>query len=232
MGSIKHKTQNDATPTSQKTWRTLIVDDHPLFRDGLRELLENEPGIEICGEAESEDEAFELFRQTDADLVTVDISLAAGHGLNLVSRIKKARPSTVVLVLSMFDDRVYAERALATGAAGYVCKQATNQQLIAAFRTVRQGEIYLSEDIFQQVLQRKLAPKFSADKPETEQLSRRELQIYTMIGQGRTTHQIATELHLAVSTVETYRERLKSKLGLASGAELTRHAILWVTQKM
>jgi DNA-binding NarL/FixJ family response regulator len=230
MGTIERQKQPNFTFTPKKTWRTLIVDDHPLFRSGLRELLENEPGIDICGEAESEDEAFELFRQTDADLASVDISLASGHGLDLIARIKKVKPSVVVLVLSMFDDRVYAERALATGAAGYICKQATNEELISAFRTVRQGEVYLSEDIFQQVLQRKLAHKRTADKPQSEQLSRRELQIFTMIGQGRSTHQIADELHLAISTVETYRERLKSKLGLASGAELIRHAILWGTQ--
>jgi DNA-binding NarL/FixJ family response regulator len=210
----------------------LVVDDHPLFRAGLRELLENEPGLEICGEAENEEEAFKLFEETDADLVTVDISLASGHGLNLVKRIKKAKPTTIVLVVSMFDDRVYAERALDAGALGYVCKQSPNSELVAALRSVRDGEVYLHDSIFKQILQRKVAGKEPAGGAKYSDLSGRELQIFTLIGQGRTTHEIAKELHLAVSTVETYRERLKTKLGLSSGAELTRQAILWVMQNV
>jgi len=221
--------QNTQPQASNRIWRTVIIDDHPLFRSGLRELLEREPGIEIVGEAEAEDEAFRLAENSDVDLVTVDLSLASGHGLSLVSRIKKAKPSVVVLVVSMHDNRIYAERAIDAGAAGYVCKQANSQELLNAVRTVRAGEIYLSDTVLPGSRNRAITAQ-PAIAGQLNTLSGRELQIFTLIGQGRNTHQISDDLKLAVSTVETYRERLKTKLNLASGAELTRHAILWVMQ--
>jgi DNA-binding NarL/FixJ family response regulator len=147
----------------------------------------------------------------------------------LVSRIKKARPETVVLMLSMFDDRIYAERALAVGSAGYVCKQSRNDDIIAALRAVRDGKTYLQNDTLQRVLNRKVGRPETLARSEVQLLSARELEIFTLIGQGRTTHQIAEELCIAVSTVETYRERLKLKLNLSSGNELARHAFLWIS---
>jgi DNA-binding NarL/FixJ family response regulator len=225
------QSRNAASQTAHREkWRTLIVDDHPLFRSGLRELLEAEPGIQICGEAEREDEAFRLFEETNSDLVTVDLSLASGHGLSLVSRIKKAKAGTIILVVSMHDSPVYAERALAAGASGYVCKHANNQELLAAVRTVQNGDVYLSDAVSREILKQKAPGDRPAADSKFSGLSGRELQIFTLIGQGLNTHQISADLHLAVSTVETYRERLKTKLNLASGAELTRHAILWVMQ--
>jgi len=134
------------------------------------------------------------------------------------------------LVLSMYDDRVYAERALAAGAAGYVCKQSTNKEIIEAVRTVLSGEVYVRDEILQRMLMQKVGKNPTAMGAESELLSDRELEVFTFIWQGRTTHEIAAELKLAVSTIETYRERLKSKLKLASGSELTKHAILWVMQ--
>ncbi|MFO0791420.1 MAG: response regulator transcription factor [Pirellulales bacterium] len=213
----------------EKVSRTLIVDDHPIFRTGLRELLANEPGIEICGEADNEEQAFAIFQSTDADLVTVDLSLASGHGLNLVSRIKRAKPSTVVVVISMYEGNVYAERAIAAGASGYVCKQSSSQELLAAIRAIRSGKPYNSGAALPDSLARRIGDHYSTEA-QLSQLSDRELQIFNFIGQGRTTHQIAKDLQLAVSTVETYRERLKTKLKISSGAELTRHAILWAMQ--
>jgi DNA-binding NarL/FixJ family response regulator len=228
---LKQETAEGKTASAgRKIWRTLVVDDHQLFRDGLHELLESEPDIEICGEAESENEAYEKFRLTNPDLVTVDVSLAAGHGLNLVTRIKQFKPSTVVLVLSMFDDRVFAERALAAGASGYVCKQSANKEIIEALRAARNGEVYVRDDILQQILKNSVGKTPSIPGAGMEQLSDRELEVFALIGRGRTTHQIAKELHLAVSTIETYRERLKTKLNVASGTELTRQAILWLMQ--
>jgi DNA-binding NarL/FixJ family response regulator len=230
MASQTGKTDGSKPSAERKIWRTLLVDDHELFRDGLRELLSNEPDLEICGEAESEDEAMDKFRECNVDLVTVDISLASGQGLNLVGRIKTARPETTVLVLSMYDDRVYAERALAAGASGYVCKQSANNDIVDAVRTVKAGGIYVRDEILQRILQQKVGKKPVPLGVESEQLSDRELEVFTLIGHGRNTQGIADQLHLAVSTVETYRERLKSKLNVESGSELIRRAILWVMQ--
>ena len=170
---------------SSNTTRTVIVDDHPLFRDGFRELLAKEPALEICGEAESENEAYALVQETDADLVTVDVSLASGNGFNLVSRIKRHKPTTIVLMISMYDERVYAERALAAGAAGYVCKQSTNREILHAVHTVRNGEIYLRPDILQRLLKRKASPIAAPADAEQAVLSDRELEILGLIGQGK-----------------------------------------------
>jgi len=222
---------NAASPLSaagpSKICRILIVDDHQVFRNGLKELLENAPGFDVCGEAESEHEALARLRVCHADLVTVDLSLSSGHGLTLVRKIKREHPETVVLVLSMFDERLYAERAMEAGASGYLCKQAACEEIRRALNTVRAGEFYLSDEVLQRVLRRNLGstrPRVLADE---QHLSDRELEILTLIGQGRTTQQISAALHLAVSTVETYRERIKTKLRLESGTELTRYAIHW-----
>jgi DNA-binding NarL/FixJ family response regulator len=230
MGTIQYETVGRASLTSPKVWRTLIVDDHPLFRDGLRELLMTMPDFQIVGEAEREEQSFQQFLATDPDLITVDISLVSGSGLSLISRIKARKPSAVILAISMYEDRVYAERALAAGASGYVCKQANSNELKSALQAVQRGEIYVSASFLQRMLIGKGAAAMGAAALKDKRLSSRELEILNLIGRGRTTHQIARELNIAVSTVETYRERLKTKLNLSSGAELTRHAILCVMQ--
>jgi DNA-binding NarL/FixJ family response regulator len=212
-------------------WRVLIVDDHPMFRDGLRRVLESFAGLVICGEAEHEEGAFLQFARYDANFVTVDISLAAGNGLDLISRIKERRPSAIVLAISMYEDSIYADLALAAGASGYVCKHASSDELRAAVQAVLRGEVYVSPDAAGQRSERKAGSASLSNGLGEKRLSSRELQIFTLIGQGHPTPQIAEELGLAVSTVETYRERLKAKLGLSSGSELTRHAILWTLQK-
>jgi DNA-binding NarL/FixJ family response regulator len=209
--------------------RTLIVDDHPICRAGLRDVLETISGITISAEAESEDDAFAAFTRCDADLVTIDISLASGSGLNLISRIKNHRPSTIVLAVSMYEDNIYAELALAAGAAGYVCKHASRAELKLALHTVLDGRVFVGTNRLGQPLRPRNGASADA-KSISKRLSSRELQILTLIGQGRTTRQIADELKLVVSTVETYRERLKTKMGLSTGSELTRHAILWSLQ--
>jgi DNA-binding NarL/FixJ family response regulator len=196
----------------------------------LREVLQSLPGFVVCGEAEDEDGAYSQFVAHDADFITVDISLASGSGLNLISKIKARRPSATVVAVSMYEDSIYAELALAAGASGYICKHAKSDELTAALQAVLNGEIYVSGNIYGQLLQRKAGTSYSTNGMKDKRLSSRELQIFTLIGQGRTTPQIAEELGLAVSTIETYRERLKSKLGLASGSELVRHAILWMVQ--
>jgi DNA-binding NarL/FixJ family response regulator len=230
MYALTKKEELQTTAMPELPGRTLIVDDHELFRKGLRELLESEPGVQVLGEAVGEVEAFEKFKAVDAELVTIDISLASGHGLNLVTRIKRLKPTSLILVVSMYDERVFAERAIAAGASGYVSKQASNLDIIAAIRAVRRGEIYLRPDMMQRLLKRKTGSK-KIDAPlSDEQLSGREVVILSLIGQGMSTNQIAQELHLATSTVETYRERIKTKLGLSSAAELIRHSVLWLME--
>src|SRR3954464_12080803 len=156
MISQQENGDGNLATVDRKVWRTLLVDDHQLYRVGLRALLENEPEIRIVGEAEHENEAYDQFVATDPDFVTVDISLASGQGLSLVSRIKALKPSAVVLVLSMYDDRVYAERALAAGAAGYVCKQSTNKEIIDAVRGVLGGQVYVRDELLQRMLMQKV----------------------------------------------------------------------------
>lgn len=212
--------------TNLVSQRALIVDDHPVYRDGLREVLESIPGTTVCGEAEDEDDAFSLFTMCNADLLTVDICLACGSGLNLISRVKDYQPSAIVLAVSMYEDGIYAELALAAGAAGYVCKAASRNELKVALQTVLGGQVFIGTNrLGQPILSRKSSS--AAINLNEKRLSSRELQILVLIGQGRTTRQIAEALKLAVSTVETFRERLKTKMGLSSGPELTRYAILW-----
>lgn len=210
-------------------WRVLVVDDHELFRDGLTELISTEPDISVCGEAGTVTEAIEKFRAMQPQLVIVDIALAKGNGLDLVERIKAIDPAAIVLVLSMFDESVYADRAIAAGASGYVCKQAPNEEILNALRTVKRQGMYVSQVVMERLLSRKKGvPTSPGNSPEEELLSSRELQIFSLIGQGETTQKIARQLNLAASTVETYRERIKTKLNLSNGTELTRRAILWM----
>jgi DNA-binding NarL/FixJ family response regulator len=228
MNSSIETNWKPADSPSCRICRVLIVDDHPLYRDGLKELFSKDPGFVVVAEAESEEHAFRSLVESKADLVTVDVSLAAGNGLNLIARIKLHSPATIVLVISMYEDKVYSELALAAGASGYVCKQMAGNEIRRAVDTVLKGGVFVSPG-----LRGEPGPNWSSSNssPNERRLSRRELQIFTMIGQGRTTHDIARELRIAVSTVETYRERLKDKLNLSSGSALTRQAIFWLMQE-
>lgn len=210
-----------------------MVDDHELFRNGLVHLISTEPDISICGEAGTVSEALEKFRELRPDLMIVDISLAQGNGLDLVEKIKGIEPATILLVLSMFDESVYADRAIAAGASGYACKKAQNDEILNALRTVKRQGMYVSEVVMGRLRSRKKGqPSNTGSSQEEEFLSSRELQIFTLIGQGETTQKIAQELNLSPSTVETYRERIKVKLNLANGIELTRRAILWTLRSV
>ena len=227
---VKRSNSNQAGSAAASPARVLIVDDHPLFRDGLRELLQGEPNLQVCGEAADLGGALEQIRATCATLATVDISLGSASGLELVKRIKRIAPNTSVLVVSMYDDRLYALRALEAGARGYLSKQASPGEILRALRTVRDGCIYLSEEMTQRLLHRKAGLFKAGGEDALESLSDRELEVFRLIGLGYGTRQIACELNVAVTTIETYRERLKTKLALASSAELTHQATLWVLQ--
>jgi DNA-binding NarL/FixJ family response regulator len=214
---------------TQAKARVLLVDDHEILRVALKGLLENDADLEVCGEAADAEEAYRQIVEERPDIVIVDVALKSGNGIDLVKRIKAKDPSIRLLVLSMYDSRLFAERALRAGASGYVNKQQPSEDIVEAVRVVLSGEIYLSESMTREILRRTSKGGEPTESP-VENLSDRELEIFRLIGQGRATRQIASELHISISTVETYRERLKTKLGLKNGAELARQAMQWVME--
>jgi DNA-binding NarL/FixJ family response regulator len=206
----------------------LIVDDHPVLRRGLSAMIESEADLAICGEAATCAAALRALREHRPDLVIVDLALEGSDGLDLIKEIKAHHPETPVLVLSMHDEDVYAERALRAGAQGYVTKQQLDDTVLVAIRRVLGGEMYLSAR-----LQTRLAHKFLGGQTlgtdsMLHVLSDRELQVFRMIGQGRGTRRIAETLHLSIKTIESHCEHLKQKLGLASATELAHRATQWV----
>ncbi len=204
--------------------RILIVDDHPMMRDGLSMRISSQPDMSVCGEAATEDEAIELVKQLCPDLVIVDISLKSGNGIELVKRIKLLNATTKMLVVSTFQESLYAERALRAGALGYLNKQESNEKLIDAIRTVMQGERFVSAETTQRLIAQALGNRTITQDP-IGQLTDRELEIFKMIGEGVNTSTIAEKLFLSTHTVDTHRENIKRKLGAKNGAELNRKAI-------
>lgn len=210
--------------------RILIVDDHPIMRDGLTTKICNEPGLDVCGEADDVAEAMRLVGELNPDLVIIDISLKAGHGIDLIKQIRGSHPKMKMLVNSMYDESVYAERSLQAGALGYLSKQNARETLIDAIHNVLAGKTYLSAEMTERILKSRVGGMIEPGKSPIESLSDRELEVLTLIGQGQTTGAIATQLHLSVHTIDTYREKLKIKLNLANSAELNRYAVQWVLE--
>jgi DNA-binding NarL/FixJ family response regulator len=202
--------------------RILIVDDHPIVRQGMRLMIDAEPDLQICGEAQTEQEARRQVRALLPDAIVVDLSLEEGDGFNVVRDVHAHFPQIRILVLSMHDELIYAQRLLAEGAAGYIMKQAAAAQLINALRAVLRGERYVNE-----VLQQNLVTRSDLDGGGSTRLSARELQVISLIGRGLGTRQIADNLSLSVKTVETHRLTIKRKLGLDTNAQLVQYAIKW-----
>lgn len=200
------------------------------MRDGLTTQICNEPDLAVCGEAEDVVEALRLVGELNPDLVIIDISLKTGHGIDLIKQIRGRHPKTKMLVNSMYDESVYAERALQAGALGYLSKQTTRETLIIAIHNVLAGKTYLSPEMTERILKSRVGGMIVPGKSPIESLSDRELEVLTLIGQGQTTSAIATQLHLSVHTIDTYREKLKIKLNLANSAELNRYAVQWVLE--
>lgn len=211
--------------------RILIVDDHPIFRKGIAMLLEHEDDIIICGETETASEALGLVERHEFDLVIADISLRDINGIELVKSLKVLKPHLPVLVLSMHDESLYAERALRAGARGYLMKQAPPDQVVAAIRHVLSGELYLSAAANLLMLNSFVTGRESNSKSSVEKLSDRELEIFELLGQGRGTSMIAHDLRLSVKTVEAHRSHIKTKLGIHTAPELVRAAVEWVTRR-
>jgi DNA-binding NarL/FixJ family response regulator len=212
--------------------RILIVDDHPLVRAGLKGLIRGEPDLEVCGEAGTFSEALDVFQQTAPDLAILDLSLAEGSGLALIRRLSGPKRGTRVLVCSMHEESLFAQRALQAGAMGYLHKQEATSHVIEAIRQVLAGKIYLSGSMTERVLEH-VADGGTRDSaiPAIGDLSDRELEVLGMIGRGLSSSQIAQQLHLSVKTVEAHRAKIKHKLNLSSGSELTRYAVQWVLEQ-
>lgn len=208
--------------------RILLVDDHPLLRQGIALTLEAEPDLEVAGQAGDAEEAVALFEEVDPDLVITDISLPGVNGLELLKNLLTLRPDLPVLVVSRHDEELYAERAVRAGARGYVSKVAAGDQIVTAVRRVLRGGIHLSEDLKDRMLFGAASGTKDPTQTPLEVLSDRELEVFEMTGRGLPTREISERLHLSVKTVESYRSRIKAKLGLANGTELMKHAVTWV----
>jgi len=219
------------SPTIGQVMRVLIVDDHSLVCRGLAAVIEGDPKLEVCGHAADVDAAMELVRTAQPNLVIVDISLKDSSGLDLIKQIRAHDAGIVMLVSSMHDESLYAERVLRAGASGYINKEEASEKVLDAIHTVLDGNIYLSTQMKQQVLLRLANALDSDDLPDNHQLSDRELQVFEQIGRGRRTCEIADILQLSVKTVETYRENIRKKLGLDTGPELVCRAVRWVVEQ-
>jgi DNA-binding NarL/FixJ family response regulator len=205
--------------------KVVIVDDHAIVRQGLAELIDDQPDLVTCGEADSPPQAMKVIADTRPDLVVVDITLSGGDGIELCKQVHEAWPSLAVLVLSMHDESLYAERVLRAGAMGYVMKQEPQETVMAAMRRVLQGETYLSDKMAAKLLRSFRGSRSSTDAGPLERLSDRELQIFKLIGQGHSVKDIAETLFLSPKTVETHKDHIKQKLGLKTSNDLLRYAI-------
>lgn len=215
-------------PESVVKTRIILVDDHPVFRLGLRELINQEADLVVCAEAEDTTQAWNEIQRLMPDLAIVDISLKGRDGISLVKDIGKHYRDMPVLVVSMHDESRFAERSLLAGAKGYIMKQETISSIVKAIRHILEGKIYLSERLKDAVLTQFAGGSRTADKSPVDGLSDRELEVYRLIGQGFGTNEIAQKLSLSIKTIGSYRERIKEKLALRSGNELVRNAIRWV----
>jgi DNA-binding NarL/FixJ family response regulator len=211
-----------------KSQRIFIVDDHPVFREGLSKVIGQEPDLEVCGEADTAAEAFSKIDALVPDLVMTDIGLPGKGGLELIQDIHAINPALPVVVVSMHEEKLYAERVLRAGGRGYVMKQAGPAKMLQAIRTVLSGRIAVSEAISAGILDNLSRPPAKDGGPAMGKLSNREFEILRLIGQGRDSHNIAEALHLSIKTVDTHRGNIRIKLGLKNSTELIHYAVRWV----
>jgi DNA-binding NarL/FixJ family response regulator len=211
--------------------RILLVDDHPLVRERLADILNSEPDLSVCGEAEDRFGALDAVKAHAPDFVIVDITLKNSDGLELIKDIHASWPRLRMLVVSMHDESLYAERVIRAGAMGYITKQEATRSILTAVRRVLDGNIYLNDRIATQLISRLTAPIETATGNPANLLAERELQVFELTGHGLNTRQIAERLHIGIKTVETYRTRIRDKLGLEDPAQLLQIAIAWVHKK-
>jgi DNA-binding NarL/FixJ family response regulator len=211
-------------PASQKN-RILIVDDHPLFREGLRQMIERNPEWTVCGEASNAGEAMDAIQSQEPDLVIVDISLGGASGIDLIKAIKAQYEELPVLVISMHDESLFAERAMRAKAMGYVMKHEPAKTVQTAISKVLAGSLYLSDKMSSAMLSKFMLGKENEPGSAIETLSDRELEVFRLLGQGKGTRQIAGELNLTIATINSFRARIKEKLNVKSSSELMLHAM-------
>lgn len=221
------KKGKQTAPAGQRN-RIFIVDDHPIVRKGLAQLINQEPDMVVCGEAENAQNALELLKKIRPDLAIVDISLQGIDGIELIKKIKDRDINLPILVVSMHDESLFAERALKVGAKGYIMKQEAIEKMMEAIRKVIKGEVYVSERVSATIVKKFIDGKAESSRSPMEVLSNRELEVFQLIGQGFGTRQIAGELNVSIKTVESYRANIKEKLNLRNAAELIRHAVHYV----
>jgi DNA-binding NarL/FixJ family response regulator len=211
--------------------RVFVVDDHPIVRQGLSQLINREPDLTVCGEAEDARTALDRIAPSEADILIVDVSLEGPDGIELLKTIRSRDSKLPVLMLSMHDESLYAERALRAGANGYIMKQEATERVLIAIRQILSGEVYVSDRMAQKMMQQFIHRPGAAKRSSMAELTDRELEVFRLIGQGHGTRQIAEELHLSVKTVESYYAHIKEKLSLKNARELVQHAVQWVADK-
>lgn len=226
MGNV-----SKSAPESPRPRRIFLVDDHPVLRNGLADLINRSRDLVVCGEASSAEEGLEKMIDLEPDLAIVDLALTGSGGLDLVKKLKIRLPGLPVLVLSIYDESFYAERCLRAGAKGYIMKQEAADEVKSAIRQILNGKIYLSARMSDQVLQAVARGETAHVGSPYDRLSDRELEVFELIGRGSATAEIAKKLHLSVKTIETYQAKLKEKLNLKDAAELMRHALRWVEDR-
>jgi DNA-binding NarL/FixJ family response regulator len=228
-GARSPVTESGAFNGTRRVRRVLIVDDHPIVRQGLRRIMENEEDLVVCGEAETVRDARTAIKELNPDVMIVDISLKQGDGIELVRDVRAHYPQLPILVLSMHDETIYAERMLSAGANGYIMKQAASEQFLVSLRRVLDGGIYVSEAVGNNMIQKFAAGRSYVSANPIDRLSNRELQVLHMIGKGKSTRETAESLNLSIKTVESHRQRIKRKLNLHTGTQLVQYAVNWFT---
>jgi len=208
-------------------YKVFVVDDHPIVRQGLALLINQQPDLTVCGEAEEVHGALQGIADCQPDILIVDISLSGPDGLELLKSVRAREIALPVLILSMHEESIYAERALRAGANGYIMKQEATETVLVALRRILNREIYVSERVANKMLRRYISGSENAKLSPVSELTDRELEVFRLIGEGHGTRQIAEELHLSVKTVESYQAHIKEKLSLRSARELVQHAIQW-----
>jgi len=216
-----------ASPRSDRK-RILLVDDHPFMRAGLGALIDRQSDLVVCGEAGNPSEAFEQLPRTKPDLVLSDLTMPGRSGLEFIKDLLASAPGLAVLIISMHDEAVYAERALRAGARGYIMKEAGGENLLTAIRQVLRGDVYVSAKMSARILQNLSGGRPRGSSSPIEKLTDREFEVFQLIGQGKSTRDIAEQLHLSPKTVDVHRSNIKVKLELRDATSLIRHAVRWV----